>query len=368
MQKITKICFVSLFTSGIYHPEADLKFGGSETQMYFLARELAKNQDFSVNMVVLDFGQADGEVFENVTLRKAYKRGGSKLNIIVGFFKLMLAIRRANPDVIVCRAFGREVGVSALYAKIFRKKLVYSYANDQDGDGTFFMGLAGEIFKYGFINADFYIAQTEFQKEYFSKLYHRRVGDIAVIKNSWPIAEFSPVNREFVLWVGSSADLKQPEIFLDLATAIPTEKFVMIMTRSKMNSQKWDDINTAAVNIPNLKIIPSVPFLEIDEYFSKAKVLVNTSFSEGFPNIFLQAARAKTPILTLKIDPDKFIEKCDCGSCFDNDYEELLKELKILLANPETATIKGANAYQYFLAEHAIEKNILLWEELLKNL
>lgn len=368
MLRKKKVCFISLFAYGIFNPKVNLKFGGSETQMYFLADKLAKNSDFTVDFIVLDVGQDNVEMYDGVRVIKAYKRGGGIANMFGGFLKMFSVLMKANPDIIVCRAFGREVGVSALYAKIFGKKLIYSLANDQDYSGKFFNDLAGKIFQFGFMMADWYVAQSQIQADGLKKIYPKKSDKVAVIKNSWPDEALALAEKDSILWVGSSADLKQPEIFLDLAEAFPQEKFVMVMAKSKQNEGKWEELSARAKNISNLSLIESVPLKEIDFYFSKAKVLVSTSSSEGFPNVFLQAARVKTPILSLAVDPDNFIVNYDAGIVCSGDYEKFKEGLKILLAQEEIRNKKGENLYQYFKAEHDLGKNIKKWEELLRVL
>jgi glycosyltransferase involved in cell wall biosynthesis len=368
MEEKKKICFVSLFAYGIFNPAVNLKFGGSETQLYFLALKLAQNDNFEVSFVVLDLGQEEIETYGGVKIVKAYRRGGGIGNMISGFVKMMATLKKINPEIIICRAFGREVGVSALYAKIFGKKLIYSFANDQDASGAFFGGLAGKIFKFGFINSSWYVAQSQFQADEFKKRFPARRERISVIKNSWPDQPAAPAAKGSILWVGSSAGLKRPEIFLDLAKDFPQEKFVMVMAKSKMEGERWKEIAERGKQLANLKLIESVPFREIDSFFARAKVLVNTSSSEGFPNVFLQAARVKTPVLSLKVDPDNFIRQNDGGIVCDDDYEKLKEGLRILAAPGEISLKKGENLYRYFRAEHDLDKNIKKWEELLHNL
>jgi glycosyltransferase involved in cell wall biosynthesis len=260
------------------------------------------------------------------------------------------------------------VGVSALYAKIFGKKLVYCLANDQDATGKFFTGLAGKIFQFGFRLADWYAAQSQAQAVEFAKRFKTKSGRITVIKNSWPDQAPAAAAKEFILWVGSSADLKRPEIFLDLAEEFPQEKFVMVLAKSRMNEPRWEEIMARGKQIGNLRLIESVPFKESDAYYARAKVLASTSSSEGFPNVFLQAARAKTPILSLAVDPDNFITARDAGVACNNDYEKLKAGLKILLSSEEIRARKGENSYRYFKEEHDLDKNIKKWEELLSAL
>jgi len=364
MNEKKKICFVSLFAYGLFNPTADLKFGGSETQLFLIGKKLAEIGEFDISFIVLDVGQRKVEIYDRVKVIKAYRRGKNVFNQISGFFRLLAALRQSDPDIIVCRAFGREVGVAALYAKIFRKKLVYCFANDHDADGTFFQGLAGKIFQFGFKAADWYVAQSQRQRENFQTGFEKKSDKITLIKNSWPAEVMPPVEKNTILWVGSSAFLKRPEIFLDLAEAFPQEKFVMIMTKSNMGVNGWEEIVARARRLTNLQLEASVPFREIGAYFSRAKILVNTSSSEGFPNVFLQAAAAKTPLLTMTVDPDDFIKKNNCGIVAENDIGKLKEGLRVLLSDDKSRDQMGENLYRYFKAEHDLDINIKKWSEL----
>ncbi|HTX87248.1 MAG TPA: hypothetical protein VMC41_04270, partial [Candidatus Nanoarchaeia archaeon] len=88
----------------------------------------------------------------------------------------------------------------------------------------------------------------------------------------------------------------------------------------------------------------------------------------GFPNIFLQAARARTPILSLAVDPDGFIAKHQGGIVCGDNYEKLKTGLAILLGQDDLRARAGENLYRYFRAEHDLAKNISQWEELLRKL
>jgi glycosyltransferase involved in cell wall biosynthesis len=111
-----------------------------------------------------------------------------------------------------------------------------------------------------------------------------------------------------------------------------------------------------------------VPLKESESYFTHAKVLVSTSSSEGFPNVFLQACAAKTPILSLKVDPDGFIKNQKCGLVCDDNYVELKAGLEKFFQDKEFYQVVSENCFNYLKANHSLEKNILSWKELLNNL
>ncbi len=361
-----KVCFVSPFAYSLFDPEVDLKFGGAEVQMYLVATELAKDENFDVNFVVLDVGQKKKEKHQGVEVYKAYKRGRNILNLIKAPLEQVITLAKINPDIVISRAAGVEVGISAFYCKLFRKKFIYSIAHDNDVDKSRFRGFRGKIFKYGFERADHLIAQSQKQVEILENSYNK---NIKIISNSFNIRKnlnFS--KKEFILWVGSSIDFKRGEIFLKLAQEFPEERFIMIMTKSKANLEKWEKISGETEKISNLELVEQVPFKQINEYFVRAKVFVNTSTVEGFPNTFLQAMMNKTMILSLVVDPDDFINKYECGfSCNDN-FNELKDKLDYVLNDKDIRVNMGENGYKYISKNHNIKENLKLWKETIRKL
>jgi glycosyltransferase involved in cell wall biosynthesis len=115
-----------------------------------------------------------------------------------------------------------------------------------------------------------------------------------------------------VLWVSSMQKLKRPELFLELAKAIPSVRFQMI-GGSGGSKNFYEQIEETASKMPNLDFVGFVPYHKIDQYFDKAAIFVNTSVFEGFPNTFLQAWGRYAPVVSLNVDPDEIICKYKLG-------------------------------------------------------
>jgi len=129
----------------------------------------------------------------------------------------------------------------------------------------------------------------------------------------------------------------------------------------------YEDLLREAEGIANLEFLERVGFHEIDEYFQRAKVLVNTSDSEGFPNTFIQACKWATPILSLNVNPDGFLERYQCGKCAEGDWGQFVRMLTEL-AEPETQKEYGCNARRYVEEHHDIKRIIEEYKRIFREL
>lgn len=87
-----------------------------------------------------------------------------------------------------------------------------------------------------------------------------------------------------------------------------------------------------------------------------AKVFVNTSTVEGYPNAFVQSMIGATPILSLNVDPNGILHEQHLGICADGYARALRDTLRSLLDDDEMRAAMGARAFQYAREHHDIMK------------
>jgi glycosyltransferase involved in cell wall biosynthesis len=152
--------------------------------------------------------------------------------------------------------------------------------------------------------------------------------------------------------VGAMAEVKQPELFVRLAEAIPEVRFQMIGGHSG-NQEFYDRIKDATKRISNFEFLGVIPFDEINEYFSRASILVNTSMFEGFPHAFIQAWMHYVPVVSLNADPDELL--CKNGLGFHSKtFGQLIEDVKTLLKDETLREEMGVNGRKYVEREHDI--------------
>jgi glycosyltransferase involved in cell wall biosynthesis len=277
-----------------------------------------------------------------------------------------LMLKKINADVFIHRARGIDTWVVSLFCRFNKKNFIFMTANLPDVDKSFRRKkyLAGWLYEMGLKKADVVIAQNEDHNKLLKINYGK---EAVVIKNSFNIAEKNgDIQRKFILWVSNSRSQKRPEIFLKLAKDFPDENFVMIMPKSDI--RLWKRIYSQISLIENLEFIEKVPFNKIDKYFNEAKVFVNTSLYEGFPNTFIQAAMYGTPIISLLVNPDNFIDNYKCGYAAEGNYDKMKKQLNEILHNREIWEKFSENEILYVRENHDIEKNIIKLKQIINNL
>ena len=161
-------------------------------------------------------------------------------------------------------------------------------------------------------------------------------------------SKLSLQNKNGILWIGKFDCNKNPIAFLELALLLPNISMVMIANPSDPEIE-----NQVRKRCPaNLKIISAVPYQEIGLYFDKAAIHVSTSFQEGFPNTFLEAAAHFTPTFSLNVDPDGLLSSGILGQHFKGDIKSLSKAIVLTLADPEKRIQLGRTGRKYVEEVH----------------
>ncbi len=348
--KPIKICFVAPKAYPIFNPDEGDYFGGAEVDLYYLATELAQDENFQVSYVVADYGQPPIEIREGVTIIKTVD---FKKNPICGAWRVWRGLRQADARIYMLKTASPGTPLIALFCKLKSRSFTYRTASSYECDGTYLRKhrLLGPAFAWSLRQAEILFTQSTADAKNLSAT----IGVSShIIPNGHPMPELDQKKRDTILWVGRDAAEKQPRYFLELARAIPTEHFTIIC-QTLTNDRAYADMKAQAAQIENLQFIPHVPFNQIDSYFQRAKVFVNTSDAEGFPNTFIQACTAGTPILSLNVNPDGFLDKQQCGLCACGDWDSFVKMLDKLL-EPEIARRYGANGRCYVEENHDIKK------------
>ncbi|TAJ32265.1 MAG: glycosyltransferase, partial [Nitrospirae bacterium] len=174
-------------------------------------------------------------------------------------------------------------------------------------------------------------------------------------------------NRSTILWAGRSQSLKQPQLFLDLAARFPQERFVMALMTDPSQADFTETLRKVATGLPNLTLHENVSFNDMERLFEGAKLFVNTSTYEGFPNTFVQAALQGVPILSLTVDPDGVLSRHGIGLCAEGSFERLVEAARRLCLSDREWEQVSARAKAYARDRHDLEGSVRDLKRLLRS-
>jgi glycosyltransferase involved in cell wall biosynthesis len=314
------ICFVGLQNLPVLAREYNQHgIGGEEVQQTLLARALSK-RGHDVSMVVADFGQTDGEEWDGVKTFAAYKPsdGWPGLRFFVPRLSGMWsALKRANADVYYVSCASSRVGVCAAFSRIHARKLIFRIASDMDCEPDRLLIQQNywrdkKMYEYGLRRADAILAQSVAQQEALTRNYHlsSRLAPMMVDQARFNLAfEERSVHA---LWVSNIRQLKRPDLFFEIAAGLPDLAMHMIGGEIPDYSSLYKDVEARARGMPNVTFHGQVPYHDVNDYFERTRVFVNTSDIEGFPNSYLQAWVRGTPVVAF-FDPDGLIAREGLG-------------------------------------------------------
>jgi glycosyltransferase involved in cell wall biosynthesis len=122
----------------------------------------------------------------------------------------------------------------------------------------------------------------------------------------------APTHDLDVLWVGNVRRVKRPDRVLWLAARLPHVAFHMVGGALPGEEALYAHVRNAAAGCANLTFHGRLSYAEANKLFGRAKLLLNTSDTEDFPNTYLQAWIRGVTVVTL-IDPDRVIEREGLG-------------------------------------------------------
>ena len=360
MPSPVKVCFVGFYAWPLFRPAGTGDIGGAEVQLYTLARELARDSGFRVDFIVRD-DSGGSETIDGVTVHKLpllRKPGlGRQFAYAAGLWRLMRAI---GSDAVVQRAAGSQTAVLGIYCAVNRKRFIYMTAADSDVETEKPAGFPGSAawraYRLGLRLADRVIVQHERQRQRLLDNY----GKAGIVRpcalqagDAMPAGE-----RRNILWVGRCERIKQPEIFISLAQAFPQETFVMICPPAASGPAYFESVRKLALQRPNLTFVEHVPFRKIEAHFREARLFVNTSVQEGFPNTFVQAWMHGTPVVSLSVDPGGVMSRHGIGIPCAGSPTSLETALASLLADRPLRERLSRDAYAYAHQHHDIRRQV----------
>ena len=159
---------------------------------------------------------------------------------------------------------------------------------------------------------------------------------------------------------------KRPELFLQLAEQNPAIRFRMVGGPSRYGRSFHDQIKHEAEKLDNLEFIGFVPYAEVNHHFNGARVFVNTSDYEGFPNTFLQSWSRQLPTVSF-INLNTTHHNKPVGRSVAT-LADMSGTVHNLMEDDELWLQEGLRCQQYFDRNHTVSSVVNRFEEIFREL
>lgn len=347
-----KICIVGLDDYPQLAKLKDAKYVGGESVQHVLLARAWRDLGHDVSMIVHDHGQGRVTCVDGIRAVAPYarKEGLPVLRFVHPRLTGMIgAMRDIDADVYYQSPAGAPTGMTAWFCRRYNKRFIARIASDlacMPGKQLIRLWRDRKIYEYGLRNADLIVAQSEQQRTLLMQNYGLKseVLDMAVEMPSG-----QPPRQDIdVLWVSNFRPVKRPEVVLELARRLPHVQFVMAGGSMSGVEDYFRSTLQAASALPNVNCPGAVPYEEVGTLFSRARVFLNTSQIEGFPNTFLQAWVRGVPVVTF-FDPDSLIRQRQLGRTAA-DFEDMVSALQALLSDAQERERIGERARAYAVA------------------
>ncbi|HEX5162103.1 MAG TPA: glycosyltransferase family 4 protein [Steroidobacteraceae bacterium] len=316
-----KICIVGLDACGLLSGEGDLRYIGGETVQHVLLARAWRDLGHDVSMIVFDDGQGPKRVVDGITVIAAHRRRAGLPGL--RFFhprasKLFSALMAADADIYYQSPAGAFSGITAWFCRMAGRRFIMRIASDSDCEKEHTrirFWRDRRLFAYALRHADLVAAQTRVQADML-RANHRIDAPVVNMLVEPPRRGAGPAEKDIdVLWLSNLRPLKRPELVLELARQLPQVKFTLAggPLPGLRGGTYFEDVSAAASRLPNVDMPGAVRYADSGRWIERAKIFLNTSIVEGFPNTFLQAWSRGVPVVSF-FDPDGLIRRLQLGA------------------------------------------------------
>jgi len=368
------VCFVSPYLWPVLSRDPSVRIvGGAEVQQSILARLFVRH-GYRVSVVCCDYGQPEGAEIDGIRVYKSYRQeaGLPVLRFLhprlTGIWR---ALRAADADIYYERAAGMLTGVMAQFCRRHGRRSIFAGAADNDFDpGREQIRYARDRWMYqrGVRKVDAIVAQNPHQVAACRAHYGR---EAVLIPSCYELPESArPGSGDLVLWVATIHQYKRPDMVVEIARRLPHRRFVMIggpSTRGTRYDPSYHDaVRDAAAKLPNVSFKGFLPLAEVETWFDRARVFLNTSLYEGVPNTFMQAwARGVPTVATVDIGA-----RAGGKPVYEHvtSVEESVAGIERLFQDELHWTRASARCREYFERSHSPREALARYERLFAEL
>lgn len=335
-----------------------LSMGGAERMVSNLANSLSKNNDVNVSIIIFD-NVIDYEMNSNINIVSLDYRK-DKLNKIKKILRLRRAIKRIDPDTIVC--FLEHVCMATIYATRFTKysnRVITTIRNNPN--------YSKYSYKYqlNFLSKSY---KCIFQNTGERKCFPKISDDKSIIIPNYYNSKFENNNRKCndrvkkIISVGRLEEQKNFKLLIDAIDKID-DKNVKLDIVGKGSLK--DELNQYIVSKKLENRITIIDWSKnVKELLDNADLFVMSSKYEGMPNALMEAMVSGIPCISTDCDfgpSDLIIHNQNGLLSKDNDLNDLIKNINYAINNYDKMTEMSRNAINYMKGNFSEEIVLSKW-------
>jgi glycosyltransferase involved in cell wall biosynthesis len=355
--------------AGVYSREYR-RTGGAERQTDLLARSLSAA---GLRVAHIIYRIDDPLPVPNENLSLVMRPLPSPLGSIGEIRHVWRSLVDADAAVYVFRTGSPVLGIVAAFCRAYGRRLIFAGSTDADftlrtlNDGPT-QAHRTLLYRAGLRAADAVVVQTSDQLDVARNSFERLAHVTHVPSFAELLEPAKRPGRQFV-WIGRTTDYKRPHLIADLAEALPEAHFRAVAVHdTSHNAELYIELERRCAKLPNFDVSGPIPHAEVTSLIGDAVAVVNTSVTEGMPNVFLEGWARGVPALTLDCDPDGLIASRAVGIAASGSWERFVEGARQLWEGRAAASEMSRASRDYITEVHSIPAVSSRWIELVREL
>ncbi len=346
--------------------------------MLLLARELAR-RGFRVALVSEVIGDRlpGSDAGLNIVERPPRQAPEGLLTAWLEAVRVLRSLFAADARVFIVTTGTPVVGFIALYCRARRRRLIFASANDLDFDldrSDPSQPGAWErrrwLYRAGMRLVDAVVVMSRDQlslaSSAFPSLSKRTLVFVPYIAEEPTVTPRETKPSEF-LWAARGVEVKRPHLYAELAAAVPSSTFTMILM-AREDEPVVHQMKEEERRLANFTLLGGMPHAALQERLAGAVALVSTSSIEGWPNTYLEAWSLGVPVLTLLCDPDAVIAARGLGVAADGSWERFVAGAEELWCTRNERAEMSQRTLRYIQESHSPAGIGAAWVQLIADL
>lgn len=346
-----KICIINK------HPKDFL--GGSEIQTHNIATELSKKK-FSIDYIAIN---------GNKKIKTNYRI----YNIKDSLNNILTQIDKVKPDIIYWRYNRNYLITLILFSKLKKIKFIYAASSIRDikcfiknetsfKKINFFRYLFNVIFRF-YQNLFFGLIDsiTTNNEIFLNYINHKKKIYIPNFISSKKKGYFK-WKRKFIVWISNLKPVKNIDLMYETAEKFLNIDFLII---GKPLFEEYEKMQKYKKNIYYLG---QKKVEVINCIISKALININTEFTGGFSNSFIQSCLQGKKTVSYYFNPGNMLKKYDFGECANGDKKLFFKLIKKNIQSGKMSNKRKNEiikiAQKKFNKNHSINKLIYIFNKI----